>query len=71
MAAEALWLWGAVAVFIGVSGWWWARDDRILDWDSGVHLGWAVIGRALGIRSPAGGSTTAPGCTSPVATSRA
>ena len=36
--AEASWLWLAVLVFIAVSAWWFARDDRVPVWDAGSHL---------------------------------
>jgi 4-amino-4-deoxy-L-arabinose transferase-like glycosyltransferase len=42
---QAAWLWTAVASFVAGTVWWCAHDDRVPDWDSGVHMGFAVIAR--------------------------
>ncbi|MHB1570776.1 MAG: ArnT family glycosyltransferase, partial [Solirubrobacteraceae bacterium] len=39
---EARWLWLAVLVFVLVSLWWLTQDDRVPDYDSGLHLGYAI-----------------------------
>lgn len=39
---EAQWLWLAVAVFVLVSLWWLSRDDRVPDYDSGLHMLYAI-----------------------------
>jgi hypothetical protein len=45
VSREALILLAGVLVFIAVSAWWCAHDNRVPDWDSGVHMGWSVLAR--------------------------
>ena len=48
MSADAAWLWLAVLVFVGVSFWWLAEDNRIPIWDAASHIMFAFVdGSAL------------------------
>ena len=39
---EARWVWAAVVVFVLVSVWWLTQDSRVPDFDSGLHLSYAI-----------------------------
>jgi hypothetical protein len=40
---EARWLWLACAVFMLVSLWWLTQDNRVPDFDSGIHMVYAIV----------------------------
>jgi 4-amino-4-deoxy-L-arabinose transferase-like glycosyltransferase len=40
---EARWLWLACAVFVLVSFWWLTQDNRVPDFDSGIHLIYGIV----------------------------
>jgi 4-amino-4-deoxy-L-arabinose transferase-like glycosyltransferase len=40
---EARWLWFACAVFVLVSVWWLTQDNRVPDFDSGIHMVYAIV----------------------------
>jgi len=35
-------LWAAVVIFVLVSLWWLTQDDRVPDFDSGLHMSYAI-----------------------------
>jgi 4-amino-4-deoxy-L-arabinose transferase-like glycosyltransferase len=39
---DARWVWAAVAVFVLVSLWWLTQDSRVPDFDSGLHMSYAI-----------------------------
>ncbi len=39
---DARWVWAAVAAFLFVSVWWLTQDSRVPDFDSGLHMSYAV-----------------------------
>ena len=43
ISREARWVWLAVVAFIGMSTWWLTQDDRVPDWDSGLHEFFAAV----------------------------
>ena len=43
ISREARWVWLAVVVFVGLSVWWLTQDDRVPDWDSGLHEFFAAM----------------------------
>jgi hypothetical protein len=40
---EARWLWLACVVFVLVSLWWLTQDNRVPDFDSGIHMIYAIV----------------------------
>ncbi len=56
VSREARWVWLAVLTFVSMSAWWLTQDDRVPDWDSGIHELFAeAVHREL-----AGGQLTRP-----------
>lgn len=43
VSREARWVWVAVLGFVATSAWWLTQDDRVPDWDSGIHEYYATL----------------------------
>jgi 4-amino-4-deoxy-L-arabinose transferase-like glycosyltransferase len=43
IAPEARWVWLGVVLFVAMSAWWLTQDTRVPDYDSGLHMYYAVV----------------------------
>ena len=50
--AEARWVWAAVVVFVLVSVWWLTQDSRVPDFDSGLHMSYAITDHYYLVHGP-------------------